>query len=167
MVRPSTVFGPSDRDLLELVRWATYGLFLLTGPRDKELGVVHARDLAHEIHQTTVHPDSAGKTYFVAVEQPYRILETASEVGSLLQKRGRSFAITRWVAQGISGLSQLALLRFGINALLSFDKVRGLFEPHWTCDPARIHRKVGFRSSLSLEACLRATIERYRNHHWL
>ena len=167
VVRPPTVFGPRDRDVLELFRWAAYGLFPVTGPRDKKLSLIHARDLAQAIHQATVHPDSAGKTYFVANEQPYGILEIASKVGSLLGKRVRNFGIPRWVAQGISALSQLVLLPFGKPALLSFDKVRDLFEPRWTCDPARILREVGFRPMLSLEAGLRDTIEWYRKHRWL
>ena len=167
IVRPPAVFGPRDRDILHLFRSASFGVFPFTGPRDKELSLIHARDLAAALFQTTVHPETAGKTYFAANEQPYLMRDVVQNIGALMGKRVLTIPVPRWTAFGLSALSQLALRPFGKPAVLSFGKVIDLYEPRWTCDPGRMYREVGFRSQIPLKEGLRDTIEWYREHHWI
>ena len=167
IVRPPAVFGPRDRDVFHLFRWISFGLFPNTGAPNKELSVIHARDLARALFEVSVHPHSAGETYFVANERPYQLRHIVDVIAAAMNKRVLHVDVPRWAASVISALSQLAVLPFGKPAVLSFDKVKDLYEPRWTCSPAKIHREVGFRSELTLEEGVRDTLTWYRNKGWL
>jgi len=167
IIRPPAVYGPRDRDIFHLFRWVSFGVYPHTGPRDKELSVVHARDLARAIYQVTVNEGSSGETYFVADEKPYRLEAVADLVASVMGKRAAHLRIPRWVAASISAVSQLVVHPLGIPAVLSFDKVKDLYELRWTCNAGKIRRQVGYRSEFSLEEGVRDTIDWYRKNKWL
>lgn len=167
IVRPPAVYGPRDRDIFHLFRWVSFGFYPHTGPRDKELSVVHARDLARAIYQVTVHEGGSGETYFVANEEPYLLEAIADVVSSVMGKRAAHLHIPRWVAASISAVSQLVVHPLGIPAVLSFDKVRDLYELRWTCNAGKIRRQVGYRTEFSLEEGVRDTIQWYRKNKWL
>ena len=167
IVRPPAVFGPRDRDVYHLFRWISFGLFPNTGPKDKELSLIHARDLGRALFQATVHEHSAGETFFVANERPYRLRDVADIIAADMGKRILHLPVPRWTASVISAFSQLAVLPFGIPAVLSFDKVKDLYELRWTCNPEKIHREVGFRAEMTVEEGVHDTIEWYRKNKWL
>ncbi|MEK6649537.1 MAG: NAD(P)-dependent oxidoreductase, partial [Bacteroidota bacterium] len=63
IVRPPTVYGPRDRDVLEMFRWVRYGIHPVIGSHDKTLSLVHVRDLVRGIAAAALDPRAVGKTY--------------------------------------------------------------------------------------------------------
>jgi nucleoside-diphosphate-sugar epimerase len=167
IVRPPAVYGPRDHDVFHLFRWVSFGLYPHTGPAEKELSLIHVRDLARAINQATVHEHSAGETFFAANERPYLQRDVADLVASVMGKRVLHFRVPQWIASVIAALSQLAVHPFGKPAMFSFDKIRDLYEMRWTCSAQRIRTEVGFVPELSLEEGIRDTVGWYRKNGWL
>jgi nucleoside-diphosphate-sugar epimerase len=167
IIRPPAVYGPRDQDIFHLFRWVSFGIFPHTGPPNKELSVLHARDLARILYLATVDERCRGETFFVANPEPYRLRDIANTIAEIMGKKIIEVRIPRWTATVVSGLSQLAVQPFGKPAVLSFDKVRDLYALRWTCSPAKIDRLAGYRAVMSLEEGIRDTVDWYRVHRWL
>ena len=96
IVRPPTVYGPRDRDVLEMFRWVRYGIHPVIGAPDKTLSLVHVRDLVRGIAAATLHPLGAGKTYFVSNEQTYHGVQLAALPSTIGQRNPWSRRMSTW-----------------------------------------------------------------------
>ncbi len=167
IVRPPAVYGPRDRDMLQLFRWASLGLFPFTGPPQMQLSILHVHDLARALYDICLHPQVKGKTYFVSNEHPYPLRAIAWAIAQSVGKKIFEIPIPHWVARGLSTVSQLVLLPFGKPSLLGSDRVKDLYAPGWSCSAEAIRREVGFQTEYSLERGMQGTAEWYREQRWL
>ena len=69
ILRPGVVYGPRDRALLPLFRFAARGLLPLVGRADAAYTFVHVSDLVRAIAAAVDHP-AAGDTMFVGHPEP-------------------------------------------------------------------------------------------------
>ncbi|OGU30532.1 MAG: hypothetical protein A2X67_00715 [Ignavibacteria bacterium GWA2_55_11] len=167
IIRPSAVYGPRDRDTLEMFRWVRYGIRPVIGSADKTLSLVHVRDLVEGIFAATFDNRGAGRLYFVADSEPYRFDNIIEALSRVMNKQpvaihfpsGLLFTVAA-IVQGVSF--------FGTRpAVLSIDKARDMIQSHWVCNPNRIAQEIGFRSILRVSEGFQETYDWYRANRWL
>lgn len=167
VVRPPTVYGPRDRDVLEMFRWVRYGLHPVIGPPDKTLSMVHVLDLVRGIATAAVDPRAAGRTYYVSNELTYRYDDLIKLIAGIVGRHPVKVRLPIPVLFAVAGVVE-AISFFGPRpALLSVDKVRDMAQQHWVCDPGLIGRELDFHASIPLEDGFRDTYRWYRDHGWL
>lgn len=163
IVRPPAVYGPGDRETLELFRMAKRGLILL--PPVGRLSLIHADDLARLlIALATAEP-------LPAVTEPddgrpggWTHREFASALGEAVGKR--AFALS--VPRGAIHLGSLldGLFRRG-QAKLTRDRAAYFCHPDWVADPALSPSPALWSPAIDTRIGLRATAEWYRSQQWL
>lgn len=167
ILRPPTVYGPRDKDVLEMFRTTKLGVQPNIGSKDKTLSLLYGPDLAEAIVDATLSEKTAGKTYFVSdpiiylQTQLYDIL-THLVGGKALRMKLPSFMLYA-VAAVVQGVSYLA----SKPALLSIEKARDLLQDHWTCNPEKIKEDIGFVAKTPAEEGLRTTYNWYKSKGWL
>ena len=167
IVRPPTVYGPRDRDVLEMFRWVRYGIHPVIGAPNKTLSLVHVRDLVRGIAAATLHPLGAGKTYFVSNEQTYHYDELIALIASIVGRRPMKVRLPIPLLLAVAATVH-AISYFGPRpAVLSLDKARDMAQPHWVCSSKRIEAELGVRSEISIEEGFQETYRWYRSHGWL
>ena len=134
MVRPPAVYGPGDRELLELFRAARRGIMPL--PPAGRLSVIAVRDLVRLL--LAVLPDDDSQA---AIYEPddgrsggWSHAEFAEAIGHAVGKRVRPVAVSPWVMRWGARLD--AVVR-GRNAKLTADRVSYFLHPDWVVDAAR------------------------------
>ena len=167
IVRPPAVYGPRDYALLELFKAIGRGMMPMIGRYDKQVSLVHARDLATGIILAGESERSTGRAYFISSDEVYSMRRLAASIAEMMGRRARSLAIPRGLAFGV------ALFAEGVAALtrkppvINRDKVRDLSERCWGCSIERAKRELSYNPQIPIEEGLRETIDWYKREGWL
>ncbi len=162
IVRPPGVYGPRDRDMLDLFRMARRG-FLLLPPAGRG-SWIHVEDLGRLLvtladgraRQTVLEPDDGaplthrdlGRRIADAVGRPRALLLAAPR--PLLLAAGRADRLLR-----------------GSRAKLTPDRARYMAHPDWTADPALSVPRALWTPRIATADGLPATAAWYRTAGWL
>ncbi|HET8613039.1 MAG TPA: NAD(P)H-binding protein [Sphingomonas sp.] len=132
IVRPPAVFGPGDREMLELFRAAAKGLVPL--PPGGRLSVIAAQDLARLLLAVLPDDNSLAEIYEPDDGKPdgWSHIEFAQAIGHAVGRRVRPQPIPAWAMR--AGAKLDAMLR-GPNAKLTPDRVRYFLHSDWVANP--------------------------------
>lgn len=163
IVRPPAVYGPSDRETLELFKMAKRGLIAL--PPAGRLSLIHADDLA-ALLIALAGSDALGLTIEPDDGHPggYSHREFALLLGRAVGGNPISLAMPKQVLRTAAALDRL-IRRDG--AKLTPDRVGFFCHPDWVADPARAAPSNLWRASIDAPQGLKATADWYRAEGWL
>ena len=164
IVRPPAVYGPGDRETLELFRMAKLGVVLL--PPQGRVSLIHADDLVRLLVALarpgapvglTIEPDdgrAGGWTHKAFAEA----------LGTAVGRRGVSVSIPSPLLR--LGAQADRLLR-GDKAKLTADRAAYFCHPDWVVDPAYAAPPDLWQPRISTPDGLAATAQWYRAQGWL
>jgi nucleoside-diphosphate-sugar epimerase len=167
ILRPSAVYGPRDRDMFELFRWASQGMTLSMAGGERFINPCFVSDLAGAVLKAATTATPSGSIYFIAESRSYSWTEFRR---TLLATGGVSaidIKIPVSVAYGIGLISELIALFGPRAAVTSRQKIREASQRSWLCSTAEAETELGFSHAFSLEQGLRITWQWYRHNHWL
>jgi uncharacterized protein YbjT (DUF2867 family) len=164
IVRPPAVYGPGDRETLELFKMAKRGVVAL--PPKGRFSVVHVEDLCRLLLALVDAPGSIGATYEPDDnrEGGWEHRHFARTLGRLFGKRAATFAMPRIALKGAARIDRL--LRRD-RAKLTPDRVSYFCHPDWVVRPERRPPPEIWRSEVRTPTGLKATAEWYRREGWL
>ena len=164
IVRPPAVYGPGDRETLELFRMAARGVVLL--PPKGRLSVIHADDLARLL-LALADPACASGLLIEPDDGRHR--------GWSHEEFGQ--ALGRAVGRRVATLSMpRAAVHFGARidglvrrdkAKLTPDRAAYFCHPDWMVEPARGAPEALWRPQIETDQGLAATARWYREAGWL
>jgi nucleoside-diphosphate-sugar epimerase len=164
IVRPPAVYGPGDRETLELFRMARLGLLLMP-PRGR-VSLIHAADLAalllalagdDRLAGALVEPDDARPNAWTHREFAKALARAVGSRALILNAPG---ALLRLAARIDTRLR-------GEKAKLTRDRAAYFSHDDWTVDPARGVPGALWRPTIDTEEGLAETARWYRAHGWL
>lgn len=166
IVRPPTVYGEWDREVLKVFRLARTGIAPVLGDGTQELSVIYAGDLATALVAAGASR-TANRVYYAAHPVPTTSRDLVRAIGRAVGRAPRIVPLpaplVRAVLWAIGSLAHLA----GRATLLSADKAAEFLAPAWTCRPDALMRDTGWHALTDLETGLRRTAQWYRKVGWL
>lgn len=167
IVRPPTVYGEWDREVLKVFKLARTGLAPVFGDGSQELSVIYAGDLAAALVAAATSPAAVNRVYFAAHPTVTTSRELVRAVGQAVGRAPRIVPLPAPLVRGLLWtIGSLAHL-VGRATLLSGDKAAEFLAPAWTCRPDALMRATGWRAATDLDAGLRRTAQWYRHVGWL
>jgi dihydroflavonol-4-reductase len=167
ILRPPAVYGPRDRDILEMFRWINRGIIPLLGKEERTLSLIHGLDLARGILEASFAEQTTGKTYFISEDSIHRFVELLDTISQIMVKKTVRVRFPAWLVWTLATLSELAALPGPKAAVLNREKVRDLLQPHWVCSPAKLKQDIGFETRIPTLDGLRSTYRWYQENGWL
>jgi uncharacterized protein YbjT (DUF2867 family) len=164
IIRPPAVYGPGDRETLELFRMARRGLVALP-PRGR-FSVLHVEDLCRLILAVVDEPETVSEIYEPddGRENGWAHRHFARSLGRLFGKRAATVAMPKLVLKGASGLDRL--FRRG-KAKLTPDRVNYFCHPDWVAKAERRPPASVWQPQVRTATGLRETADWYRAEGWL
>lgn len=164
IVRPPAVYGPGDREMLELFRMAKRGFILL--PPGGRLSLIHADDLGRLL-LALADPD-APKGMLVEPDdgrhRGWSHEEFGQALGRAVGRRVATFSTPQPVLTIFSRLDRI--VRRG-KAKLTADRVAYFCHPDWMVDPGRGAPETLWRPQIETDKGLAETAIWYRRQGWL
>jgi dihydroflavonol-4-reductase len=167
IVRPPIVYGPRDRELVPpLVRMARAGVVLRAGFGDKRYSVVHVEDLCDGILEVAARGRPLGGPraegiYFLDDGGIHGWDDIARAACDALGRRARVVPLPLALSWAVAAGAMLGAALGGGAAMLSFDKMREIREPAWTCTSERARRELGFAPRFGLADGMREAVQGY------
>ncbi len=167
ILRPPTVYGPRDKDVLELFKTTKLGIQPNIGSKDKTLSLIYGPDLAEAIVDATLSKKTTGKTYFVSDPVLYQQTQLYDILTQLVGGRSLRIKLPPFLVYSTAAIVQ-AVTYFGSQpAVLSIEKARDLLQDHWVCSPSKIMNDIGFKAKTGAVEGLRSTYSWYKENEWL
>jgi uncharacterized protein YbjT (DUF2867 family) len=163
IVRPPAVYGPGDRETLELFRMAKRGLVFLPPPG--RISVIEVSDLSRFLLTLIGHDETVGDTYEPddGYEQGWTHRQFAEAIGAAVgRKRLTTISVPRPLMRGGARVDRLVR---GRRAKLTLDRAGYFSHPDWVAHrrpPAEL-----WRPHIETNAGLKATAVAYRAAGWL
>jgi nucleoside-diphosphate-sugar epimerase len=167
IVRPPTVYGPRDREVLKVFRMARWGVAPVFGDGGQELSAVHGADLAAALVAAGTAEATVGKVYYACHPEVITSAELVRTVGRAMGRRVRLVPVPHSLGRAMLGVTELSARVAGRTTILTRDKANEFFQAAWTGDPAPLTRDSGWRASHDLASGLADTYRWYRGAGWV
>ena len=167
IIRPPTVFGPRDIDVLGVFRSARFRIApYLAGP-DRLVSIIYVEDLVKGIVHAAESPESAGETYFLANPEPVVWKEFSLQVAQILGYRAIPLPVPV-SAMRLVGIGGDVIGRLTGNAqLVRSEKVDEMKQIAWVCSIEKAASQLGWKASVPLPSAIAATGRWYREQGWV
>lgn len=134
IVRPPAVYGPGDREMLDLYRLAAWGLAVAPGPASARISIIHVDDLARALLALTI----GGPTGQVLEIDDgrgdvggYSHAEFGRAIGAAMGRAPLVVPVPGTVLRLAAGVATLAARIGGGGPTLSRDRARYIAHPDW------------------------------------
>jgi uncharacterized protein YbjT (DUF2867 family) len=165
IVRPPAIYGPGDKEMLELFRMARRGFMML--PPGGRLSVIEVSDLSRLLLTLAQEKEaSLAQTYEVDDGKPegWDHAEFGEAIGRAVGKRVKTMATPGWAMRVVAAMDRM-VRRSG--AKLTADRVNYFCHPDWVVKKRKQPPKRLWKPEVATENGLRATVEAYRGKGWL
>ncbi len=167
IVRPPTVYGPRDREVLKVFRIARWGVAPVFGDGSQQLSAVHGGDLAEALVAAGALQAAAGRVYYACHPE---VFTSAGFVRAIAAAMGRTvsvIAVPRPVGRALLAVTGSGARLAGRPTILTTDKANEFFQAAWTGDPGPLSRDTGWCAAHDLQSGLADTYRWYRSAGWL
>ncbi|MCE9592181.1 MAG: NAD-dependent epimerase/dehydratase family protein [Planctomycetes bacterium] len=176
VVRPTIVFGPADRGMLEIFRpIARWGLHLVPGREERRYSLVHVDDLvealllAAEKGERLLPGGEPGQgMYFIAGDEQVTYAQLGQAIADALVRKSPAILHLPAPLVKLSGaIGDLTAILTRRPGWVGGDKIADVLAGSWTCSSAKAHTQLGWFPTATLAERLRETAEWYRQAGWL
>lgn len=164
IIRPPAVYGPGDKETLELFRMARHGLVVL--PPAGRFSLIEVGDLCALILDALDHDDSLAMVYEPddGTKEGWDHRHFARLLGRALGRRVRPLPVGRAVVKIASRLDRLFR---GGSAKLTADRVRYMLHPDWVVSAGARPPIQLWRPRVRTPTGLKATADWYLEQGWI
>jgi len=169
IVRPPAVYGPGDRDILEVFAMMKKGYLLSAGSGARQrFSMIHVDDLVEGVLYALRSEVGAGNTYFITSPRGYawdEVIDAARPVlgfGRLVR-----INLPKPLVFALGTVLEAAAKLSGRPALINRDKAAELVQDYWVCSPEKAEKELGFTASTSLTEGVAETLQWYQREGWL
>ena len=168
VVRPSAVYGPRDRDILDFFPAVQWHVCPVIGSgTERALSLVHARDLARGLVDASLAPAAEGETYLLGSERPYAWNEVKRAATAALDTWALTLPVPPVLVGAVGVLAEAWGSLTGTYPPLNRDKAREIRHACTACSVEKAQSDFGYAPETPLDAGVRDTIDWYRRHDWL
>lgn len=165
IVRPPAIYGPRDKEMLELFRAARWGV--IPTPREGRASMIHVEDLSRllvalvrggeEVSGRIFEPDD-GK------QQGWTHYEMARAIGWAMGKRPKVLGLSRKAMERAAKVDRFFR---GTKAKMTLDRAAYFSHPDWVVSPDAAVPASLWTPQIETRQGLKATAQWYRDNKWL
>lgn len=167
IIRPPAVYGPGDRETLQLFRAVKGGVVPVVG--EGRFSIIHVHDLAQALLAAATAPELRGATHEVCDATPGGFDQPgfARAIGTAMGVSPRILRLPTGLLRPAAALAEGWAGLTGGRAKLSRDRARYFAHPDWVASRAPLAETGLWRPSIPAGEGLRATADWYRRAGWL
>jgi nucleoside-diphosphate-sugar epimerase len=166
IIRPTSVYGPRDRQFLPIFRLAARGIFLQVVPAATAFTFIYVDDLARGVVLAAESERASGLTVFLGHPDPVRADEFLGALADVFGRRYRPWRVPGVVLWAFACGGQLAW-KFGEEPVMDAARLTELGAEGFVCAVDRAREALGVTAAVSLPDGLGRTAQWYRQSGWL
>jgi nucleoside-diphosphate-sugar epimerase len=167
IIRPSTVFGPRDRDVLGVFRSARYRLAPYIAGPDRWISIIYVEDLTKGILAATTSPYSVGETYFLANPEPIIWREFALQVAHTMRDKALPMPIPLFLLKIMATGGDFVGHITGSTPLFNSEKLKEAKQIAWICSTEKAYHDLQWSPQFDINLAIYETFTWYKENGWL
>lgn len=167
IVRPPSVYGPRDTEVLTYFKWIQKGLALLPGFRTSYAHLIYVNDLVDGMMLAASSQNSLGKTYFLAGDREYSWDEISETIAGCLGKKIVKLHIPLQLAHLSALFNEAGAYALNKPAMITRQKVREMSQRYWLVSSQAAKDDFGFSCKYNLARGIKETAVWYSANNWL
>lgn len=165
ILRPPAIYGPRDKMILPVFRWAKRHLFFVPAGKPRSISLVYVEDVARACLWGAKEEGAKGEIFFVADGDRYVWQDMADGLANIYYHPVYKIGLPKFVLFPIAFLEELRARCLNGSPKMNRGHVRQFFRS-WGIQIDKI-KKAGFTPRFNLEEGLQATVAGYRQLGWL
>lgn len=166
-IRPTGVYGPREKDYLEMIKLIKNGLDVTVGFEEQKLTFIYVKDLVKAVF-LALEKGKVGEGYFITdgveyyTQKDFRLLVSKALGKKLVLPIVVPLAICKFVcncSEALAGDKEVPVL--------NKDKFQILKQRNWTCDTSKTANELEFTADYDLEKGVNECISWYKEKGWL
>ncbi len=166
IVRPPAVYGPRDREIFQVFRFARRGIVPSFAPPGQLLSLVHVHDLTAGLRLAGLR-GNPGAMYYLTDGPPHSWREIVAAMGAAVQRQVRFVRLPLALGGAAARISCTVARITSTKPLLTPERIGNMAEAGWTCDDTRARAELGYQPEISLQEGMKQTASWYRKEGWL
>jgi nucleoside-diphosphate-sugar epimerase len=166
ILNPTAVYGPRDKDFLEMVKLINRGLEFYIGFHKQMISLIYVKDLARAI-VLAMKSDEQQRAFIISDGGHYPKEELGTTIRKTLGKNTLKIKIPaapmRWLISGIESIYKL----FGRLPFLNREKVNEISSANWTCDSEDFWKAMSSNPDYPLDLGIKETVAWYVEKGWI
>ncbi|EAT58668.1 NAD-dependent epimerase/dehydratase family protein [Chlorobium ferrooxidans] len=169
IIRPPAVYGPGDRDILQIFQMLAKGVLISAGRTGRQrFSMIYVDDLLEGILLAARAEKAVGELYYLTSPCSFcwdDVIAAARPVLGFRRLYNVSLPVPLVFLVGTLFGAAGALI--GKSPLINRDKANELVQDYWVCSPEKAERDLGFIAGTPLEKGVAITIDWYRRKGWM
>ncbi|MCH7679771.1 NAD-dependent epimerase/dehydratase family protein [candidate division KSB1 bacterium] len=167
IVRPPAVYGPRDKDMFELFKYARRGRCLEIVGGTQQLSMIYVKDLVNGIILAAEKDEAAGQVYYLCNDEVYSVKAVGNLLAGSFRKKASGLKIPLFLVFLLSCGGEVYSKLLKRPSLFSLDKYREIKQTNWICDNSKAKKELGFSVEFSLRDGFKETADWYLTNGWL
>ncbi|QZT36807.1 NAD(P)-dependent oxidoreductase [Halosquirtibacter xylanolyticus] len=166
IVRPTAVYGPKDKDFLEIFNVLKFRIEPYLADPKQQLSFIHAHDLASIICRLTTSSHQ-NRVYHISDGKNYSVTEFMGEAKKILDVKTVRIVIPRPILKTIVAFSELNSWLFGTASNLNREKYKELTALNWACDTDSLYSDIDYIPKYDITNGLEDVLNWYKKERLL
>jgi dihydroflavonol-4-reductase len=166
VLRPSVVYGPRDRGVLEIARWVARGLLPMPAGPSRSFSLCYVQDLVRALLIAGESKVASGEIFHVAGDGAFTWEQMGDALGEALGVHPTPLRIPWPILLALATGADAWAWVTGRPQYFSRGKVRDA-AGHWLCDTGKARRQLGIVLGVGLREGAAVTVKWYREAGWL
>ena len=166
ILNPTAVYGPRDKDFLELMKLINKGFELYIGTHRQKISLLYVKDLARAV-VLSMKSSAVDRSYLLSDAKDYNKEQLGEAIRKILGKKTFKIKLPavplRWVIACIEKI----YLPTGRQPFLNVEKVNEMSSANWQCRTDEIWRDMATSPEFTLEQGILETVAWYKENGWL
>lgn len=166
IINPTAVYGPRDKDFLELIKLIRHGFEFYIGSNSQMISLLYVKDLARAVMLAIKSP-VRNHSYLISDGFDYDKEQLGEVIKKILGKKTMKYKLPgtpfRWAIKGIETI----YLLFGKRPFLNFEKVIEISSANWKCNSEEIWRDIRASPEFTLKKGMVETLDWYKENGWI
>lgn len=175
ILRPTGVYGPRERDYLQMVKTLKSHIDFNAGFKPQHLTFVYVDDVVQAVTRCldAEWQDIDGRIFALSDGETYMTQDFARLVTEQLTLLGGRkhwvvpLTVPLWVLKGVCRVCDLYGRLTGNIVLLNNDKYKILSQREWPCDISATRQILGYEPKVKLAEGVRRTVRWYKDNNWI
>ncbi len=167
IVRPPTVFGPRDTDVLGIFKCACYRFAPCIAGPDRLVSIIYVEDLVKGILAAARSDLARGNTYFLSNPEPVVWREFALRIARVMGYRAVILPVPVSIMKLASLVGDFAGRITGEPSLLRMEKFEEMKQLAWVCSADKALKELDWSPDTPLDKAIEETAKWYVDHGWI
>jgi nucleoside-diphosphate-sugar epimerase len=166
IIRPTAVYGPGEKDLLNVFQMINKRIDLQAGLLPQKLTFIYVKDLA-KLMITATLSKYVHKAYFATDGKIYTGTAFSGFIKESINKSTLHIKLPISVIKLVAFVSEKVSGLWGSYPPLNVDKFYEIKARNWSCDVRDLETELGFKSTYDLSTGIPETVQWYKDQKWI